>query len=932
MADGHKLLPASESEAVPTYADFASLPVGSNGDLAVTLDTGSLYEYNGTAWQLIGAPGTVAGASDTNTVDMTLSGNVLSAVVKYQDSTSIDLSEDSSGLKAALLLSSSGANSGFFNASSALRADGLQVEVPQAGVRASPLTGYSAASGTVASTDTILQAFNKLGYFASINSEAQIVTVASSGAMFTTIQGAIDSITDANSTTKFYAIHIAPGVYTENIIAKAGISLVGESNGPAAPTIVGTITGTTSSGGDWILLNRINHAFTVTGDGQKALSGAFLLNDYFCSVSCAGDYAFTGVELTGATYPPVLFSANVVISNTYAGSTKSFSAVKLDSTAIFSFINSVTIQVTCAAASGTINLIENATTAQTTFANNVLNFYNSRASFAGTVNAIYTSTASVSPRTITNHQIVLMGTSGGTANALALNSGGSSANLSATGNSISISGFTTQNSTETATTDVIKTWLQSQDGDYGKSGAGLSVVTPYDANRTGFIAWGGSGNYWSITASKFKILRPGIGCVKDFPVPWVADLETGTLTDKAVNFVYITPSSAIGATVTDGRTYYNGNITKFKVWRNGTDYLIAKDSRLYEYSAAIAYDLNNQFGPLLTSASTTLSSVSTTKVAVTGANTISDYGISSTVAAETGGATWSVLYTATGGEMALYSSTSDLPAYYNNAGTPTVLTAGSNRWIIYRLGCILDNGQTGSDNAQYVALMDTVQNTSGGNATTRINSGLVATWTSELKALGVVQLGYAVVRKTSGGAIDTSNVPPTTALQIFGAAFVSGGTSTSAALITADATNFDKNLSGSDTNVQTALTTFDEFNSLPNDATNASASPDIHNKTAFASSASGTSATFTFDSRGAIEFLVDVNTDGGMVIACDYKATTINALSDPSGLFLATDAGTGIVVTKSANSAAVTIKNRTGATKTIGVLAVRSSLTATAWS
>ena len=62
------------------------------------------------------------------------------------------------------------------------------------------------------------------------------------------------------------------------------------------------------------------------------------------------------------------------------------------------------------------------------------------------------------------------------------------------------------------------------------------------------------------------------------------------------------------------------------------------------------------------------------------------------------------------------------------------------------------------------------------------------------------------------------------------------------------------------------------------------------------------------------------------------KATTINALSDPSGLFLATDAGTGIYISKSANSAAVVIKNRMGAAKTIGVLAVRSSLTATAWS
>jgi hypothetical protein len=128
------------------------------------------------------------------------------------------------------------------------------------------------------------------------------------------------------------------------------------------------------------------------------------------------------------------------------------------------------------------------------------------------------------------------------------------------------------------------------------------------------------------------------------------------------------------------------------------------------------------------------------------------------------------------------------------------------------------------------------------------------------------------------------------------------------------------------------LQTFDEFNALPNNGTNASASPDLHNKTAFASAATGTSATFTFDSRGAIEFLVDVNTDGGMTIACDYKATTINALSDPSGLFLATDAGTGIYISKSANSAAVVIKNRMGAAKTIGVLAVRSSLTATAWS
>ncbi len=116
-----------------------------------------------------------------------------------------------------------------------------------------------------------------------------------------------------------------------------------------------------------------------------------------------------------------------------------------------------------------------------------------------------------------------------------------------------------------------------------------------------------------------------------------------------------------------------------------------------------------------------------------------------------------------------------------------------------------------------------------------------------------------------------------------------------------------------------------------NNATNASASPDLHNYSAFASAADNQSATFTFDARGAIEFLVDVNADGGMTIACDYKSTIINALSDPSNLFLAADSGTGIYISKSANSAAVVVKNRMGGAKTIGIIAVRSKCTATAW-
>jgi hypothetical protein len=195
--------------------------------------------------------------------------------------------------------------------------------------------------------------------------------------------------------------------------------------------------------------------------------------------------------------------------------------------------------------------------------------------------------------------------------------------------------------------------------------------------------------------------------------------------------------------------------------------------------------------------------------------------------------------------------------------------------------------------------------------------------------LEVINIGFATIQGNEAGAGTLTVVTP--AKQVFGVNFASGSSS-AAGTVTTDTSSFDKNLSATDTSVQIALQTFDEFNALPSEATNASLSPDLRNKAAFATSASGTSATFTFGTRGAIEFLVDANTSGGMTIACDYKSAGVNALSDPSNLFLATDAGTGIVVTKSANSAAVTIKNRLGINTAIGVLAIRASGTATAWS
>jgi len=74
---------SSNAASVPTYANFASLPItGTQGDLAITLDTNTLYEYTGTAWGAVGTAGsTIVAVADTAKIDLTNTAGTLSATV-----------------------------------------------------------------------------------------------------------------------------------------------------------------------------------------------------------------------------------------------------------------------------------------------------------------------------------------------------------------------------------------------------------------------------------------------------------------------------------------------------------------------------------------------------------------------------------------------------------------------------------------------------------------------------------------------------------------------------------------------------------------------------------------------------------------------------------------------------------------------------------
>lgn len=112
--------------------------------------------------------------------------------------------------------------------------------------------------------DTDIKLGNKAGL------PQQIVTVGQANAQFTTIQGAIDSITDA-SASKPYIVFVYPGIYTENIVMKSFVDIVGINKNSCI--ITHASINTVASAND----SRIKN-FTITNTNASLTRHAIWLN------------------------------------------------------------------------------------------------------------------------------------------------------------------------------------------------------------------------------------------------------------------------------------------------------------------------------------------------------------------------------------------------------------------------------------------------------------------------------------------------------------------------------------------------------------------------------------------------------------------------------------------------------------------------------
>lgn len=333
---------------------------------------------------------------------------------------------------------------------------------------------------------------------------------------------------------------------------------------------------------------------------------------------------------------------------------------------------------------------------------------------------------------------------------------------------------------------------------------------------SGFLSWGAGTTYYTITGEKLQIDRTGTGYIKSKKVTWASGQQTSVFAANTLNYVYIDSSGLIGSTTTRSKSIFENNIVLFEVLYDGTNYTVVRENHPYAFATQIALYLHDTVGTIIYGSGAIATRVTTgtgdigvgdRQIKIVGNDILDDHGIETVIPDSAGAAvTWNVYYTGPTGKWERYVQQTEIPMYYNNAGTPTALGTGPlNDNTVYVLYVSKDNLNTSTPN--YYAVMNSSVYSTITQANTAISTNAISRATNELDGLELAQLGYAIVENNgTSGYINTLIISKSTLNQ----QFVGGGVANVAGLVSTNTTNFNSILSGSDTNVQSALDTLDD--------------------------------------------------------------------------------------------------------------------------
>ncbi len=324
-------------------------------------------------------------------------------------------------------------------------------------------------------------------------------------------------------------------------------------------------------------------------------------------------------------------------------------------------------------------------------------------------------------------------------------------------------------------------------------------------NFTGFAAWSGAGNYYSVSGTDFTVLRGGTGYIKTSPVTWAGGQTVAGLASGDTYYIYMNSSGLIGSTSTRSLSLFENNIVLFEVLVDAAtptpNVIVVSENHPVSFESDASEWAHLAIGPIVANINNGANIVlnGTTGIQINGADLLLDHGLNTTIP-DSGGAavSWRRFYTNAAGKWVQYDNQAAFSAIYNNAGTVQALTGG--RYGVFRL--FVSKNDLNTTTPQYFAVINNAQYASITLARSAITAG-VSTATNELYNLELAQLGYVIF---TGAAIVEVQISKGTGR----IAPVGGGATTSASLISTSVTNFNHILSAADTNVQAALETLDE--------------------------------------------------------------------------------------------------------------------------
>ena len=345
----------------------------------------------------------------------------------------------------------------------------------------------------------------------------------------------------------------------------------------------------------------------------------------------------------------------------------------------------------------------------------------------------------------------------------------------------------------------------------------------YVEGNTGFLEWtsGADASTYTVDGTGFQINRAGTGYIDGRRIDWVADQKTAALAANDTSWIYIDSTGTIGAATTWSDPLFHDYIVLFECLYDGTNYITVRENHPVDFQAKISTEWHELIGVNLKArpsgvVGATIGRVATgtgaaagdREIKLSGEALLCDHGIETTIPDSAGaGVTWNWYFTNAAGKWNRHAAQTQAPMYYNSAGTATALDSG--KYGVYRLYVSKDDIESALP--KYFAVMNTAQYNNAAQARAAVTAG-VPRATNELYDVELAQLGYIIVlNNVSGGYVFEVDVDK----QVLSGTTTGAGAEALAALISVVTSEYDgaptEILSTSDSNVQNALNTINDF-------------------------------------------------------------------------------------------------------------------------